>query len=247
MNHRPTGVIVETGARRTFASAVDWPGWARSARSETEALERLAAYGVRYATVAALAGEPFEAPATASDLTVIERVDGNPTTDFGAPGVAGEADARALDAVERDRHVRLLRACWGAFDAAAREATGLELAKGPRGGGRDLQKMTGHVLEAERAYLGQLGVRAPAAIQGDVAASLTAERRAAVDAIGAAERGELATVGSRGGRRWTLRYFIRRAAWHALDHAWEIEDRTPREVMNGTPRRGLSSRPDRAS
>ncbi len=24
---------------------------------------------------------------------------------------------------------------------------------------------------------------------------------------------------------WTPRYFIRRTAWHALDHAWEIEDR----------------------
>ena len=28
------------------------------------------------------------------------------------------------------------------------------------------------------------------------------------------------------GRRWTARYAARRIAWHALDHAWEIEDRT---------------------
>jgi hypothetical protein len=27
-------------------------------------------------------------------------------------------------------------------------------------------------------------------------------------------------------RRWTARYAGRRIAWHALDHAWEIEDRT---------------------
>ena len=27
-------------------------------------------------------------------------------------------------------------------------------------------------------------------------------------------------------RRWTPRYAARRMAWHALDHAWEIEDRT---------------------
>jgi hypothetical protein len=26
-------------------------------------------------------------------------------------------------------------------------------------------------------------------------------------------------------RPWTPRYFLRRSAWHALDHAWEIEDR----------------------
>ena len=28
------------------------------------------------------------------------------------------------------------------------------------------------------------------------------------------------------GRKWPLRYAARRIAWHALDHAWEIEDRT---------------------
>jgi hypothetical protein len=28
------------------------------------------------------------------------------------------------------------------------------------------------------------------------------------------------------GRKWTPRYAARRIAWHALDHAWEIEDRT---------------------
>ncbi len=29
-----------------------------------------------------------------------------------------------------------------------------------------------------------------------------------------------------GGRRWPARYAARRIAWHTLDHAWEIEDRT---------------------
>jgi hypothetical protein len=24
---------------------------------------------------------------------------------------------------------------------------------------------------------------------------------------------------------WPPRYFVRRVAWHVLDHAWEIEDR----------------------
>jgi hypothetical protein len=28
-----------------------------------------------------------------------------------------------------------------------------------------------------------------------------------------------------GGKRWPSRYAARRIAWHALDHAWEIEDR----------------------
>ena len=26
---------------------------------------------------------------------------------------------------------------------------------------------------------------------------------------------------------WPVRYWVRRAAWHVLDHAWEIEDKTP--------------------
>jgi hypothetical protein len=38
-------------------------------------------------------------------------------------------------------------------------------------------------------------------------------------------RGELAERGPRGGIRWPARYYVRRAAWHVLDHAWEIEDR----------------------
>ena len=26
--------------------------------------------------------------------------------------------------------------------------------------------------------------------------------------------------------KWTARYFLRRAAWHVLDHVWEIEDKS---------------------
>ena len=29
-----------------------------------------------------------------------------------------------------------------------------------------------------------------------------------------------------GGRRWTTRYAAGRIAWHVLDHAWEMEDRS---------------------
>lgn len=41
----------------------------------------------------------------------------------------------------------------------------------------------------------------------------------------ARHRGELPDNGPRGGQRWSSPFAIRRAAWHALDHAWEIEDR----------------------
>ena len=30
-------------------------------------------------------------------------------------------------------------------------------------------------------------------------------------------------------KKWPPRYAARRVAWHALDHAWEIEDRTERD------------------
>jgi hypothetical protein len=50
-------------------------------------------------------------------------------------------------------------------------------------------------------------------------------RQAISEALPAAAHGEIAPLGPRGGRRWSARYFIRRSAWHVLDHAWEIEDR----------------------
>jgi hypothetical protein len=46
-----------------------------------------------------------------------------------------------------------------------------------------------------------------------------------LDALEASARGEIPARGPRGGRRWSPRYFVRRATWHILDHVWEIEDR----------------------
>jgi hypothetical protein len=50
-------------------------------------------------------------------------------------------------------------------------------------------------------------------------------RQAILNALEVALKGELPEQGPRGGIRWPPRYFIRRSAWHVLDHAWEIEDR----------------------
>jgi hypothetical protein len=46
-----------------------------------------------------------------------------------------------------------------------------------------------------------------------------------LDALAAAVEGRLPVAGPRGGKLWTPRFFVRRVAWHLLDHAWEIEDR----------------------
>ncbi|MGH9282469.1 MAG: hypothetical protein ACRD0S_05980 [Acidimicrobiales bacterium] len=45
----PTAAYVEQGAKKAFACALDWPGWARAAKTEDEALAALAAYAERYA------------------------------------------------------------------------------------------------------------------------------------------------------------------------------------------------------
>ena len=51
-------------------------------------------------------------------------------------------------------------------------------------------------------------------------------REAILKAVAASAHGEVPERGPRGGVRWTARYFVRRDAWHVLDHTWEIEDRS---------------------
>jgi hypothetical protein len=50
-------------------------------------------------------------------------------------------------------------------------------------------------------------------------------RQETLNALDIAAKGALPERGPRGGVIWPLRYFVRRVAWHVLDHAWEIEDR----------------------
>ncbi|MGZ4146281.1 MAG: hypothetical protein ACXVPL_01110, partial [Actinomycetota bacterium] len=69
-------VYVERGSRRTFASAVDWPGYARVGRDERSALENLAAYGPRYARVVSRSRLGFRPPTDADDLVVVRRIAG---------------------------------------------------------------------------------------------------------------------------------------------------------------------------
>ncbi|HET6379866.1 MAG TPA: hypothetical protein VFH63_02365 [candidate division Zixibacteria bacterium] len=216
----PIRVALEIGPKRTFAVALDWPGWARSGRTEEEALANLAAYAPRYA---ASVREPGLAEAAGYD--VVERLTGGSGTDFGVPSATATTDNEPLDPAELDRQQRLLRAAWSAFDAAARAAAGHALRTGPRGGGRGLEKMTLHVLEAEEGYLTQLGRRRPKPPAADLAGRMTQVRNAALEALAARAHGEDPPDASQVRKRWTPRYFVRRSAWHALDHAWELEDR----------------------
>jgi len=216
-------VYLERGQKKTFAVAVDWPGWTRSGKDESSALAALLDYGPRYRRSLGLRAPAFEVPASVEGLEVVERVEGNATTDFGAPGAIRKSDADPPDQAELDRLIDLLRRAWAAFDAAAEKAAGIDLAPaGPRGGGRSVARMRSHVHEADGGYLNALGGRATNS------ASSNELREAFVEAARARALGELPDVGPRGGKRWPAAFAIRRSAWHALDHAWEIEDRARR-------------------
>jgi len=217
-------VYLETGSRRTFAAALEWPGWARSGRDEAEALASLLAHAPRYAREVSSARLGFRAPSDQRGFVIKERLTGDATTDFGAPGAVPSIDVQPLPADGLKRQLRLLRAAWKAFDRAAEGARGGTLRTGPRGGGRDLAKMILHAYHADQAYLSALGWKARA-LPVDPGAGWPRLRAEVEAALAASARGEIPAIGPRGGRRWTARTFVRRAAWHALDHAWEIEDR----------------------
>ena len=209
-----TRVYLEIGPKRVFACALDWPGWCRIGRSDEHALETLMHYTPRYRVIAERAGLDFEP----GEPEVVERVAGSATTDFGAPGAVPEADAEPLDAPGALRQVALVQAAWSVFDQVA-AASPAELRKGPRGGGRDRDKMIAHMVEAERSYARLIGVR-HRPFEVDDRAALAAMRDDIVAALGGPSDG--APLRDRG---WPSRYAARRVTWHVLDHLWEMEDR----------------------
>ena len=209
-------VYLEAGDKRVFACSIDFPGWCRSGRTEEEALEALAAYAPRYAEVAERAKVAF--PARPVELEVVERVKGKGATDFGIPHEVTKADAEPMTAREAARQVQLMRAAWAVLDRVAK-ASPAELRKGPRGGGRDRDKMLDHVLGAEAAYARKLGIKHPQPELGDTRAIKALRDDLAETLRGASDGSPPIPKG------WPPRYAIRRITWHVLDHAWEMQDR----------------------
>src|SRR5215211_7315310 len=213
---KPIPVYIESGAKKVFACAVDFPGWCRSGKDEASALEALAGYAPRYAEVARRAKAAF--PSGDPELEVVERIKGKGATDFGIPHEIPKLDAQPLTAREAARQVALMEAAWALLDKAAK-STPAELRKGPRGGGRDRDKMLDHVLGAEAAYARQLGIKHPQPELGDTRAIKALRDELAETLRGASDGSPLVPKG------WPPRYAMRRIAWHVLDHAWEMQDR----------------------
>jgi hypothetical protein len=118
-------------------------------------------------------------------------------------------DAEAISTRDLKRQVTVLGDCWAYFDGVVERAPAT-LAKGPRGGGRDRDHVVAHVREAERHYCSALGARLPPRTPW-------ADQRAVVVA---------SLLAGSPGAKWPSRYSLRRLAWHVLDHAWEIEDKS---------------------
>ena len=218
-------VYLEIGQKRIFAAALEWPGWCRSGRDEESALQALLDYGPRYAHVLRGTKLGFQPPKNGSSFVVVERLKGNATTDFGAPGMPPTRDADPLNSNELARFEKILSACLRRFEANVKKAGGKSLSTGPRGGGRQLESMLEHVLGSDEGYLNQVGWKFKRDISVDLTQQVKQTGKAVLTALAASAKGEIPAKGPRGGVRWTARYFARRIAWHTLDHAWELEDR----------------------
>jgi len=209
--------VFEIGSKRTFASAIDWPGWCRAGKGQELALQALIDYAPRYAVVAKTAGVPFALGRWSFDD--VDHLRGDATTEFGAPGAMSKVELKPMSKADVERMCTLVEATWKVFDSVVKKAPA-SLRKGPRGGGRDRDKIVEHVLGAETGYGSSFALKLKQPELGDTRA-IKALRAAWLEAFRAGADGKPRREGGR-----SARYMARRIAWHAMDHAWEIEDRS---------------------
>lgn len=218
----PVRTVLERGpkGKRFVAFSLDWPGWSRGARSDANALETLEAYRARYRLVAALAGMVAEFDA-AGPLEVVEDRVGTGSTDFwGISFSPSSVEQDPMTDAELERGITLLQACWAFFDSVAARVSP-EMRKGPRGGGRDRDRIIRHAIRTESEdFAKQVGLRNPEgfALTPD---GLRRHRESYLAAMRAYNAGEV----NRRMRSWTLPFLVRHSAYHTLDHAWEMEDK----------------------
>ncbi len=214
-------VILEIGKqRRVVAGAIDWPGLDRWGTSEEDAIAKLLSYVPRYAGVAERADLAPALARQASDVEVIERVPGSSSTDFwGIAHVPSEIEREPLSVEDFERRLTVLQACWAYFDDVAVRVSP-ELRPNPRGrGGRSRDQIVRHVYGSEPEQMSRkVEVRTPLDVV-QTPAGLKAHRGAYLDALRAYH------AAGKPARTWPLPFLIRRTGYHAMDHAWELEDR----------------------
>jgi hypothetical protein len=134
--------------------------------------------------------------------------------------MAAAADVVPLTKAQAERLTSLVEASWAVLaDVVAGAPAALR--KGPRGGGRDRDKVVEHVRNAEQSYARKIGVRyLPSEVKAP--GGVEVMRADIADAVRSARQ----PVPDLDTRAWPYRYAARRIAWHVLDHAWEIEDKS---------------------
>ena len=221
--------VVQRGPKekKVAAVAIDWPGWSRGAKAPDAAVELLETYRERYRPIARLAGMEAEFD-RAGDLEIVEDHVGVGSTDFwGISFAPSSFELAPMPEDELERKVALLEAAWQFFDDVAARVS-LELEKGPRGGGRNRDEIVRHVIGNEQHDLGKkVGVlprpddlRTPEGIRSHRDNFVAAMREHNA-------HGKLAR-----GRNWTIPLLLRHTAFHALDHAWEMEDKDLSSVQS---------------
>ena len=218
----PVRTVVEHGTKdkRSVAFSLDWPGWSRGAKTADLAFATLEAYRDRYRPVAELAGLAAEFD-VAGPLEIVEDRVGTGSTDFwGISFSPSSTEHGEMSQAELDRKLGLLQASWAFFDGVVARVSP-EMRAGPRGGGRDRNRIFRHVVRNEsEEFAKQVGLRIPeeAALTPE---GLRHHRESYLEAMRAYNAGKV----EKKMRSWSLPFLIRHSAFHTLDHAWEMEDK----------------------
>jgi hypothetical protein len=218
----PVRTVIERGPKdkRSVAFSLDWPGWSRGAKTAELARETLESYRERYRPIAELAGMAREFDA-AGPIEIVEDRVGTGSVDFwGISFAPSSTEHGPMGEAELERKITLLKAAWAYFDGVAARVSE-EMRKGPRGGGRDRNRIIRHTIRTESEdFAKQIGLRIPeeGALTPD---GLRQHRETYVAAMRAYNAGEI----EKRMRSWTLPFLIRHSAFHTLDHAWEMEDK----------------------
>ncbi len=219
MSGMPVRVVLQRGpkGKKFVAFAIDWPGWSRGAKIADGAVETLETYRERYRPVAIGPGlatssrrpGPWMSSRTRSDT--LDRL-------LGHLLLASARRARPMTEDELERKIALLRACWAYFDRSPARVSA-EMRKGPRGGGRDRDRIIRHTIRTESEdFAKQVGLRIPEGARAGRPAGVSRGLRRGDPGD---ERGEV----EKRMRSWTLPFLIRHSAYHTMDHAWEMEDK----------------------